>query len=1135
MNKLVIAFFVLALIHLSQPLFLKSQASKFAHLSIDQGLSQNSVGSIVQDQFGFMWFATADGLNRYDGYSFRAFKNDPKDNTTISSNVVHCLYLDNDSLLWIGLSNGKIDCYNFKTNHFTHFHLPKSRNTTENMSGINCIKEDKLNQLFIGTGNDGIYILNKQTGKWQNFRNIPNDTNSLSSNSISNLAFDKYNVLWCATSGAGVVSIDLANNKFTRYTKLNSLNTATLFPDRSGKIWVSAWEGGINCIDPKSGKIDSNRDTSSYLSKALPYGLVTDFIEDRNGLLWISTAENGVIAYNQKIGKSSVYIKNPDDPNSLSDNLVLSLLEDKSGLIWCGTWQGGVNIFDPQKQLMEHYYFNSKEPGSLINNVVWDISKGKDDKPWIATSEGVCSFDPKTHKFTKLVYNANDPEAPEKQTIMHSVLEDNGQIWMGSNGSGLFRYDPEIKKYRHYRYKDEPGFITKDFSGLLGQTVNLLMLDKNNNLWIVSGGLNMYQRDQDKFKYFLSNKDDVESLSSDNIASIEESKNGKIWVATTDAGLNLLNPITGKAKRFLHDPENPNSISNNQLTSLHYDKNDFLWIGTKSGLCCYLEKKSEFVIFTEKDGLPNNYIKSIENDDQGNLWVATNKGVCLFNPATRKVKSFDVNDGIQSNEFKTGSSFKAKDGYIYFGGVKGMNRFNPRMFSDNPNAPNLVITAFNVLNKPYPLEDDILVTKEIILSYKDYFFSFEFAGLEFTNPTKNKYKYILEGFNEDWVYIGTTRTLTFTNLNPGEYTLRIKACNNDGVWADTAKGIHIIITPPFWKTNWFYATCLILTLLGIYSYIKYREKKLTKEKLILEKKVELRTKQLKEEKIKVEEAHKEITDSIHYAKRIQRALLASDLLLNKNLPEYFVLYKPKDIVSGDFYWAYKAEVNNKQQLVKNGNATFGSRFLIATGDCTGHGVPGAFMSLLNISKLSETVNEKKIISPDLILNHVREEIIKALNPEGSKIESKDGMDCVLCSFDFNKMELLFSAANNPLWLLRNNELIEYKQDKMPVGIFYGELKPFSLQTIKLLKNDVIYTFTDGYADQFGGPQLSSENLNENIQGQGKKFKYKQLKELLIRNSHLSMQEQKKFLDIAIENWKGNLEQVDDILIIGIKI
>ena len=1101
MNKILFALFVL--FYLGHPSFVQSQEVRFTHLSVDRGLSQNSVHSIIQDQNGFMWFATSDGLNRYDGYSFRIFKNEPTDSNSIYSNNIHCLYID-DSTLWIGFGNGTIDCFNAKKNFFTHIHLPPPEGKTENISNVNGITENKSGQLFIATDGDGIFIFTKQTGKWQNFRNEKFNQLSIPSNNIATLTFDKNGVLWCATADAGVFSWDPGSFKVSQYRNLNALGIAALYPDRSGKIWVSAWSAGINVIDPATGKIVSNRDTSCYLNKQLPYGLVSNFMEDRNGLLWLSTAEDGVISYNKENGKSTVYKKKPDDENSLSDNLVLSLFEDKSGLLWFGTWQGGINIFDPKKQLMEHYYHNSNVQESLINNVVWCINKGKNDKPWIATSDGVYSFDPQTHQFKRLEFDKFSPEAPAPNTIIHAVLEDrDGNVWMGSNGNGLFHYNPSTKKCVHYLY-DRDGSSS---------TITALMLDSRGDLWIGSkDGLYLYQRDKDKFTRYLNANDDAESISSNSVSSFAESKDGKIWVATPNAGLNLLNLVNEKIRRFQHDPKNPNSLPDNKIFSLHIDKNDILWIGTKSGLCFYIEEKEKFVSFTEKDGLPDNNIKSIENDDDGTLWLSTNKGLCSFNPVTKKIKSYDVNDGVQSNEFKANSSYTSTNGYMYFGGVKGLNRFNPLLMVDNPNVPNPVIVGFTVLNKPYPLKEDIVFIKEIKLGYKDYFFSFELAGLEYTNSVKNKYQYMLEGFNEEWINTGTARTVTFTNLDPGDYTLHVKACNNDGIWSGD-KTIHIIITPPFWKTKWFYTACILIVIVCTYSYIKYREKTLIREKLVLENKVEIRTKELKVEKLRVEEAHKEITDSIHYAKRIQRALLASDNILKKNLPEYFVLYKPKDIVSGDFYWCTPVPTSSEKEGIKT---------IIATCDCTGHGVPGAFMSLLNISKLGETINEKKIILPHLILNQVRDEIIKVLNPVGAEIESKDGMDCVLCLFDFHKMELQFAAANNTLWLLRNNEIIEYGADKMPVGIYHGVTKSFTLQTIQLLKNDVIYTFSDGYADQFGG-------------NKGKKFMYKQLKELLLVNSHLSMADQKKVLKDTIENWRGALEQVDDILVIGIRV
>ncbi len=302
-----------------------------------------------------------------------------------------------------------------------------------------------------------------------------------------------------------------------------------------------------------------------------------------------------------------------------------------------------------------------------------------------------------------------------------------------------------------------------------------------------------------------------------------------------------------------------------------------------------------------------------------------------------------------------------------------------------------------------------------------------------------------------------------------------------------------------------------LLLFVVFSGFIYNRFRVTnKQKKIIEEQkglMEEKNSALETANSEIAQKNKDITDSIQYAKRIQRALLASDTLLKKNLPEYFVLYRPKDIVSGDFYWAN--QVNGK--------------FLIITADCTGHGVPGAFMSLLNISLLNEITLQRRITSPDLILNNVRDQIISILNPEGTETESKDGMDCMLCSFDIKNKQLEFAAANNPLWILKNGrkEMEEYKPDKQPVG-FHSIYKPFTLQSTSLTKGDIVYSFTDGFADQFGGPK-------------GKKFKYKQLEELLLANAHLPMYEQRNILEKTLVEWQGDLEQIDDVLVIGVRI
>jgi serine phosphatase RsbU (regulator of sigma subunit) len=390
------------------------------------------------------------------------------------------------------------------------------------------------------------------------------------------------------------------------------------------------------------------------------------------------------------------------------------------------------------------------------------------------------------------------------------------------------------------------------------------------------------------------------------------------------------------------------------------------------------------------------------------------------------------------------------------------------------------------------------------------------------NQPKNvKYQYILEGLDENWSAITNKTSAPYGNLPHGTYTFKVKAMNSEGYWSKAFE-YKFTIRPPFWQTWWFRTLIGLLIISSIWYYIKSREKKLVAEKIILEKTVEERTEELvqknivvEQQKNLVEEKHKEITDSINYAERIQRALLASKKMLDENLSDYFILFKPKDVVSGDFYWATKLNNNN---------------FVLVNADSTGHGVPGAIMSILNIACLDKAVT-KGIISPDLILNETRGLIIENLKNDGSAEGGKDGMDGSLLSFDFKNNILHCASANNPVWVIRNvkssgvenkHELIEIKADRLPIGKHDRDNIPFTLHTLNLQKGDVVYTLTDGFSDQFGGAN-------------GKKFKHKQLQNLLLTIAHEPMETQKQKLNIVFDNWKGNLEQVDDVTLIGVRV
>ncbi|MBC7861989.1 MAG: SpoIIE family protein phosphatase, partial [Bacteroidia bacterium] len=383
--------------------------------------------------------------------------------------------------------------------------------------------------------------------------------------------------------------------------------------------------------------------------------------------------------------------------------------------------------------------------------------------------------------------------------------------------------------------------------------------------------------------------------------------------------------------------------------------------------------------------------------------------------------------------------------------------------------------------------------------------TFNFIGITHKQTKKVKYQYKLEGLDENWSALTNRTEAPYGNLPQGTYTFKVKAINSLG-YKSNEFNYTFTIRPPWWQTWWFRTVCAFVLLLLVYLIFRWRTAALRKDKEKLEQTVKLRTSEVVHQKEVIEVKHKEITDSIHYAERIQFGLLASKKLLDENLNDYFILFKPKAGVSGDFYWATKLSNNN---------------FVIVTADSTGHGVPGAIMSILNIACLKETLMQG-IISPDLFLNETRRLIIENLKNDGSAEGGKDGMDGSLLSFDFTTNIMTCASANNPILIIRGNELIEIKGDRMPIGKHEKDQSPFSLKTFNLIKGDLVYTTSDGFADQFGGAS-------------GKKFKYKQLQELLLSISKEPMQVQKQKLNDIFDSWKGNLEQIDDVCLIGIRI
>jgi serine phosphatase RsbU (regulator of sigma subunit) len=648
-----------------------------------------------------------------------------------------------------------------------------------------------------------------------------------------------------------------------------------------------------------------------------------------------------------------------------------------------------------------------------------------------------------------------------------------------------------------------------------------------------------------------------------------DDKNGNLWIGT----LNGLSKYDGNTFTNFNVSS---GLVNNTVRCVLQDKNGNLWFGTDGGVSRY--DGSYFTNFTEKDGLANNAVFSMLEDNIGNLWFGTRFGLSKLTPTKHhevmnKIKSktlteqdiifknYSYSDGFLGIGVNGGKTLcQSKDGTIWIGANDRLTAYHPEGDVPDTVIPNIQVTSIEIFNETinwfnllHPVASSSLVkepgmtTKDttlilgngvrfsgfnfdgitkwyglpenLSLAYNNNYLTFNFIGITMGQSKKVKYQYKLEGLDENWSALTNKTSATYGNLTHGTYTFKVKAMNSDGYWSKPIE-YSFNIRPPFWQVWWFRNLIVVVVIILIYSLYRWRTATLRRDKEVLEQLVEQRTAEVQEEKKIVqqekktiqaqkqliEEKHKEITDSINYAERIQRSLLASKKILDENLKDYFILFKPKDVVSGDFYWASK---------LGNGN------FALVTADSTGHGVPGAIMSIVNIASLKEALLQG-ITSPDLFLNETRRLIIENLKNDGSLEGGKDGMDGSLLSFDFKSNVLQSASANNPIWIIRNKELIEIKADRFPIGKHDKDDTSFTLHTINLQKGDVVYTLTDGFPDQFGGIK-------------GKKFKHKHLKELLLEIAYEPMQTQKQKINVAFESWKADLEQVDDVTLIGIRI
>ncbi len=803
--------------------FLAAQTERLyvERISVEQGLSQTTIFGMMQDRRGFMWFGTEDGLNRYDGYQFRIFKNDPFDSTSLSNNYINTLYEDRRRFIWVMTLEG-VNRYDPRDEKFLRF---KRSDDTTTIAGyrIENMAEDSVGHLWCTTDR-GMLLRVDENGKIQERWN-PRSADDMSS--VQNLQIENGNRFFLSTN-SGLYICDPTRRHVVRYHReaagdyrLSENSVRSVVKDRRGWYYVATYGGGLYMYD-EVWRLQNNFKKAD----ASKHGLTEDDLQtlycDRAGRIWVGSEGGGLFLFSPEQNKFLQFKTESGDAHSLSNNLILRLTEDRTGVIWIGHRDGGISKYDPQRIRFVSYRHDPDHTNSLSHNSVYSIFEDPADSGkvlWIGTNGGGLNrWDRITQTFRSYVNTPGVRHTIGDNSVRFLFKDSEGVFWVGTNKSGLQRMDtdrglfepstnPNIKFIR---------YVIED-----RKDKNIFWVGTNNN-----GVFRIEKSGKILQQYSPQTKP---GLSFNIIRGLYQDSDGKVWVATQGGGLNCISADGQSVTVYNYDPTNPQSLSNSIVLCILPDTTqNIFWLGTAGGLNRFDSRTGITQHFRERDGLANDVVYGVLRDEKGFLWMSTNGGLSKFDPKTSVFRNYDTKDGLQSNEFNAGAFFKNQNGEMFFGGIQGFNVFHPDRITDNTMPVSVVLTQFQIANQPVAvdpngvLKQSVTESQQIVLPYAGNAFAFEFSALMYHAPEQHQYAYRLEGFDKTWLYSGTRRYVSYTNLDPGEYIFRVKASNHDGVWNEDGASMMIIITPPFWQTWWFRLLMLGFAGLIVWGMLKLR-------------------------------------------------------------------------------------------------------------------------------------------------------------------------------------------------------------------------------------------------------------------------------------------------------------------------
>lgn len=1065
-----IVFFIV-LIWFGNVLFAQQEV-KVQSLSIEHGLSQSVVNDLLIDSRGFVWIGTQNGLNRYDGYNFKVFFNNPNDKFSISSDFITCLGEDAIDNLWIGTRSG-LNKFNHRTHRFIHYGLP---------SNILEFPQFHVRSLLVDGGNFVWVLLPEYLVR---INPVDDDMKIFSLNET--VTKDKYcpveglyessnNNIWFI-AGSKLIMFDKVFENFEVFDFQRDLGTTCLTGVfESGKTMYVTTDNAVYEINNPSSitkVFTKGRDGEAF--SVLKQKKQT-FVVANDGYYCVRNGEFQL---------SKVFTNNSGVP---LQNYITVADIDSSNNLWIGTSGKGVlktNITRPRFQSITHNVFENRFLSDDQVSSIWVDP----DIVWIGTYEYGLNILNKTNRTVELISVDTRPDLLKSNNIYDIAKVSNRYIIATGKGFSIVKKQGE--RLVHERHEKLENFT--------GRIYDILSIGDSLIYYSFGGVLYRYGLNSGTYVSWTFDVDSESGLT--NSYSVEKVRDDLIFIATS-YGLFRFDLRTEYWDRFLFSNDDPFSISGNNVYALDFDTHGRLWVGTSSGFA-YVEdayaKKMKFNRILEYE---KHTVYSIVAGDNF-TWIGTGNGLIRYNFDERVVSYFTKSDGLPCNEFNIGVQHHVDQSHVAFGGQGGVVLFNMDSVLLSDFNPVLELSNVVLYGRGGKRELPVYSGAVIDLSVSDFLVNIHFTSLDHTSPDKNLYRYKIN--NSDWVDLGNQNYSSFSNMQPGRYTIQISGTNSDRIWSDNTAMIVLQVPSPWYNSWWAYVFYTIILFVFVLFGIEVRTRHLRLTNQVLREK-EASARQVTKQKDRLSVLHKDLTESISYASRIQRALFPANSTFKRILPFSFAMHRPKDIISGDFYWVAEAE----------------AKVVVAVVDCTGHGVPGALMSVLAVELLKKIVVDEGYVKPSEILSQLSLGLYQLFEHDDDAVDISDGMDMGLCVVDRETLTLEYSGAIHSLYKVRNNELREIKGDRIPVGMAASSKEcRFTNHVVEYADNDMFFMSSDGYPDQFGGRD-------------NKKYKYNRFRNFLVTIAEHDLDLQQLLLENNFDKWRGTAEQVDDVLVVGFK-